>query len=310
MNKINFGNNIGYTIDNYINKKNIINYLFENIDIYKLNNYIIKNNDDLLFIHNNNYYLVENIYGDDYIFITKKIKDIYYVVLIEKKTINFEHLNYNDLNIISIKIRLKLECYNGCIFDGRIVNLGGCYSFIINKVYKLYGENMVNIKIDDIFKKCEQFINDSYIIDSHMNIINFKLCKLHDINNFKILYEKKKNISSFDFINENYQKTYRYYLNNIDNDLKNVIIYGKLINTDVVEYYSYDKNNILQRIGISHIPNLKISKLVNENLNDNLRKIGCKLDYRFKKFVPIIIYNDDDDIKITKFEEVLDKIVF
>ena len=53
----------------------------------------------------------------------------------------------NFSNIISIRIRLKLDTYKGTIADGRLVNLGGCCAFIINKVYKLYGEDMEKYSI-------------------------------------------------------------------------------------------------------------------------------------------------------------------
>ena len=84
-NKILFGNNVGYKINNYLFKKKIINYLQSNVDNYKFNYNTITSEDDLLTIKNNSYIVIPNIVGDDYIFISVKLQDMFYVVLIEKK---------------------------------------------------------------------------------------------------------------------------------------------------------------------------------------------------------------------------------
>ena len=135
--KILFANSVGYKINNYLIKKKVIDYLQNNVDIYKIKNNFILDENDLLTIKNENLSILPNIVGDDYIFVSIKHNGMYYAVLVEKNTLDFEDTNYNNLNIISIKIRLANKTYDGTIFDGRIVNLGGCCAFIINKIYKL-----------------------------------------------------------------------------------------------------------------------------------------------------------------------------
>ena len=73
--KILFGNNVGYQINNFIVKKKIIDFLFNNVDLYKLNYNIIKDEQDLLKIKNESYSLLPNIVGEDYIFIAIPIFD-------------------------------------------------------------------------------------------------------------------------------------------------------------------------------------------------------------------------------------------
>ena len=136
--KILFGNSVGYKINNYLIKKKIIDYLQDNVDVFRFNDNLISEEDNLLTIKNQDYIVVPNIVGEDYIFVSIKLKENYFVVLIEKKTIsNFKNINYNNLNMISIQIRLKANTYEGTVFDGRVVNLGGCCAFIINKVHRL-----------------------------------------------------------------------------------------------------------------------------------------------------------------------------
>ena len=186
------------------------------VDSYKLDYSKIEDESHLINIKNNDSLLLPNIVGDDYIFVAKKIREIFFLAFIEKKTLNFNNLNYNDLNIINAKVRVKKDVYNGTIFDGRIVNLGGCTSFIINKIFKLNGDDMEKYSLIECHKFAETFIKESYIIDSNMNSIFFKLnkiFKLNEISNLvnKNIAESKFKFSSIDFVFKNYSKTYIYY---------------------------------------------------------------------------------------------------
>ena len=105
-------------------------------------------------------------------FICKKFKDKYYVCLIEKKTIDFK--NFNKINIISVKIRLKIKSYEGCIFDGRIVNLGGCCAYLITKPFMVYGK-LIERNFKNSLECLKEFVNESYIVDPNMNSILFKI---------------------------------------------------------------------------------------------------------------------------------------
>ena len=306
-----FGNNVGYKINNYFVKQKIISYLTKNVDSYKLVNNIIKNEDDLIKIQNDKYSIMPNIVGDDYIFIATKIKENYFLVLIEKKTLSdLNNINYNKLNIIKIKIRFDIKTYNGTIFDGRVVNLGGCITFIINKCYKLYGEDMEKYKIKECHDFLHKFISKSYIIDTNMNTIFFKQNKIFDLNMLEEMINiniknSRFNFSSIDFISPCSSKTYRYYYNNQDIQCKEAVMFGKLINVDVIELYSHcNIDNKLKRIDIAHIPNIKTSIKCNNHVSKiNLTKLKCRLDYRFKKWIPeeIIV---DDNLEVNDYNEI------
>lgn len=304
--KILFGNNVGYKINSYVIKKQIIDYLLDNVDQFKIKLCNITEETNLLDIKNNNFVISPNIVGDDYIFICKKLKDKYYVCLIEKKTINFK--NFNKINIISVKIRLKLKSYDGCIFDGRIVNLGGCCAYIISKPFQLYG-NRIEVNFQNNLDDLKEFINDTYIIDSNMNCILFKINKFYEVNEIndlvnEIIPKSNFKFSSIDFVNLDMTNTYRYYITSQDNDLKYAYLYGKLINTDVVELFTYDSDNKLRRIGIANIPNIHTSKICNEYVSSKgFTTIYCKFDYRFKKWTPLEL-DLDNKKDLDSFDDV------
>lgn len=307
--KIEFGNNIGYKINNYVIKKKILDYVVKNVEFYKMKYHLIESEDDLLDIKNNDYILLPNIVGDDYIFISCRIKEVYYVVLIEKKTIDFKNLNYNNINMICVKIRLKLETYNGTIFQGRIVNIGGCCVFIINQVYMINGIN--NINYND-FNNVDNFIKSSYIYDDNMNVILFKVNRSYNVDKINYLIKdkllnSKYKFSSIDFISND--KTYRYYFNSLDFEKKECILYGKLIDIDVIELYSNNINNNIKRIDIAHIPDIKTSRICNKHIsNKDLTIIKCHLDYKYKKWIPNeIIF---DNVNVDNYEKIIDMMTY
>jgi len=312
--KILFGNSVGYKINNYLIKKKIIDYLQDNVDVFRFNDNLISDEDNLLTIKNQDYIVVPNIVGEDYIFVSIKLKENYFVVLIEKKTIsNFKNINYNNLNIISIQIRLKADTYKGTIFDGRVVNLGGCCAFIINKVHMLYGNNLNGKDIYDIYQTTEDFISESYVIDPNMNTILFKLNRIYELNEIDTLINEKIpnskfKFSSLDFISNDCSKTFRYFYTNQDYDLKTATMYGKLLNVDVIELFSEDESDKIRRIGIAHVPDIKTSQICNQYVSPSeLTAIKCKLNYRFKKWVPEEIFLEDKDIN--SYEDIMNKML-
>lgn len=310
-NKIIIGSSVGYEITKYDNKNKIISYLINNISNYKLNNNFIKNKDNLNELLDENYKVLPNIVGEDYIFLCKRLNDKYYVVLIEKNSFDLDNINFNKINIISLKIRLNLKCYDGTIFDGRLVNLGGTNVFIINKVFMLYGDKLNNLTIEDKYEKANDFIDNSYIIDSNMKCISFKLNRLYNINEFDDLINNKlKNskykFSSIDFVKDNFEKSYRLYFSNQDSKSNFVNILGKLIDVDVVELFTKDNINKIRRIGIAHIPDINTSLLCNKYISENeLTNLRCKFNFRFKKWIPLEIINNKK-FECTNYELVED----
>ena len=137
-----------------------------------------------------------------------------------------------------------------------------------------------------------------------MNTILFKLNRIYGLNDLESLVNdkipnSKYKFSSLDFIKDDSSKTYRYYYTNQDYKDKSAVMYGKLINVDVVELFAKDQNNKIKRIGIAHIPDIKTSQICNQYVSSSdLTILKCKLNYRFKKWTPQEIYLDDHETDI------------
>ena len=146
-----------------------------------------------------------------------------------------------------------------------------------------------------------------------MNTILFKLNRIYELNEMDTLINEKIpnskfKFSSLDFISNDCSKTFRYFYTNQDYDLKTVTMYGKLINVDVIELFSKDENEKIRRIGIAHIPDIKTSQICNQYVSGSqLTTIKCKLNYRFKKWVPEEIFLEDKDID--SYEDIMNKML-
>ena len=307
--KVIIGSNVGYEILKYDIKSKIFNYLVESVSKSKLESNLIKNECNLNDLLDNNYNILPNIVGEDYIFICKKLNDKYYVVLVEKNSFDLSNINFNKINIISLKIRLNLKSYDGTIFEGRLVNLGGTNVFIINKVFMLDGSRLDNLALDDIYEKTNEFIDNSYILDTNMNSILFKLNRVYKIYEFDDLLSNKLKsskykFSSIDFVKSNFENTYRLYFSNQDYNSNFVNILGKLIDIDVIELYAKDNMNKIRRIGIAHIPDINTSLLCNKFISKNeLSNLRCKFNFKFKKWVPLKVINEKY-FECAKYEDI------
>jgi len=60
-----------------------------------------------------------------------------------------------------------------------------------------------------------------------------------------------------------------------------------LINTDIPDVYDVHEDVDKEKLGIAHIPNLKISHMCNEQIKDVPVKFNCRFDNSFKKWIPI-----------------------
>jgi hypothetical protein len=308
-NKIILGSNVGYEITKYDIKSKIFNYLINNVNDYKLNNNSIRNEDNLNELLDNKYYILANIVGEDYIFLCKRINEKYFTILIERNSFDLDNIDFNKINIISLKLRFTSKSYDGTIFDGRLVNIGGSNVFIINKIFMLNGDNLSNLNIDHKYEKVNNFIDNQFIKDSNMNSLSFKLNRLHEINEFDYLINEKLvnskyKFSSMDFVKSDFEKNYRLYFSNQDYKSCYANILGKLIDVDVIELFSKDSSKKIRRIGIAHIPDINTSLLCNKYmLNNELTNLRCKFNFRFKKWVPLEIINNKK-FECTNYETV------
>jgi hypothetical protein len=166
-----------------------------------------------------------------------------------------------------------------------------CSNFSL-KINKLYRYNMLNDMITNIIPNCNYDIQG--------------LIFLPKISGISIIYVDKKNQQSdtkIEITNNNIITNSPNYNNssiNMINDMKEFLLSrtysyetdGKISNlyvekTNIIDVYNiYENKDTYNKIGIAHIPSMKISQYCNENIID---KHLCKCIYykEFNKWIPL-----------------------
>lgn len=238
------------------------------------------------------------------------------------------NLNLKEVKIIEINLKANTILFNGSIFDGKMLTLnkdGNKQSyFLVFDCYLLMGKENVSqemkskyFTLDKIFSThlsdnpCANFpikINKLYQYEEIDNLINNILPTISFPTNgiifspkysgISIIFnEQKKEVVNYNSKNElsnvstDYdmirdlkeylsQRTYHYENFN----MKKQFIITK---TDIPDVYTLkDENNI--KIGIAHIPSLKISHQVKAWLkNQKYTKVECVYHKQFDKWIPI-----------------------
>jgi hypothetical protein len=308
--KINIGeNNHGYIINEYQEKFQIINYLYETLEPEIYSTKFIESENDLLELKNNKYHVLPHFVGGKYLLLFKSIKECDYCVLINKSSLreSTADINYNNIKIISIKLRTKPITYSGTIFDGTLINVKGKNMFIINNSYYLGGKNILEYTLEERYTLIDNYIEDNIINDNHMNnIIKPVLNQLSSYDDLKeLVYNKIKKsplpINGIIFVSDRVDINYVFIENvSITNDDK---IYAtfQIRKTPITDVYDLflDTNKDIARYGIAHVPSIKCSHFCLDLFKNKKRHdiilVDCYYSHKFKKWIPEIISKNQLD---------------
>jgi hypothetical protein len=160
-----------------------------------------------------------------------------------------------------------------------------CNNFKL-KINKLYKYNMLDEIVKNVIPNCELEIIGLifYPIKSGVSYIfteksiektpqsNTQNIKIISNDSYNMIFQIKEFLSSRVYSYEN-------------NSMKKVL---ELEPTDITDvYYVYDNDS---KLGIAHIPNLKVSNYCRENINEK-KKCLCSFSKQFNKWIPLNIVN-------------------
>lgn len=211
------------------------------------------------------------------------------------------------------------------VYDGN--NSGARYFMLIKDCYYLMGNKIIDIEmlqkmthIDNVIKtqftntfKCKNFVfkinrlsNYSElkeIIEKYIPSCNVKIQGLEFYPKFSgvnVVYleksQEKVNITSNNQPDDNIVAKSYDLIVNMTEYLKNrqysYEVNGKMKklwikNTEIPDVYDVYDNNDEDKLGIAHIPNLKISHMCKNNITDSSVKYNCRFDKDFKKWIPV-----------------------
>lgn len=212
-------------INNYYTKSIILKYLYSKIDISELTYKIISYENELSEISDEFKYIQLGYVGSNNFLLFIKIENKFYSVMIDKRSLNynFNKLDINRVKIIKINKRFSKNIYDGTIFDGvyLINKFNNEKKFIINDVYYLTGNNMMNNKMKHKFIYLDSYLNiNPCVNDSNFSNISFTINKCYEFNEIDEVYndinvnKDKHFIKGLHFIKDISGNKIIYFLNN------------------------------------------------------------------------------------------------
>jgi hypothetical protein len=182
-------------------------------------------------------------------------------------------------NILSMEMEHKMLYLNDIINSNLSQSSCDNFSFKLNKLYKY---NDLPDLIKNIIPTCGIESNGIifYLKQSGNSIIHIekkqeKITKVIESKTFDIIY------NFTDFLKS------RVYSYEKDNKHKTFLI-SKTSIPDVYELYNKKDE---PKIGIAHIPNLKISQYCANNIINPFTKVNCIYNLEFDKWIPLNIIN-------------------
>ena len=182
--KIKFGSSYGILLKDINLKKNIVNYLFSNIDLSKYRYSMLKNEMNLSFLKNNKHYVSPNFKGINYLVIFMLLDNKKYCVLIDKKNLSYhkQSINYYKLNIIKIKMMTNSNLFNGTIIDGKLISMSDKKKdyFLIKDCYMIMNSSCESMEMSQKMAYLNSILKNNFNGKKYCDNFIFKLNKLYD----------------------------------------------------------------------------------------------------------------------------------
>jgi len=200
--KIRFGSNYGILLKDINLKKNIVNYLFSNIDLSKYRYNMLKNDMNLSFLKNNKHYVSPNFRGINYLILFMLVDSKKYCVLIDKKNLSYhkKNINYYKLNIIKIKMLTNNNLFNGTILDGKLISMSEkkIDYFLIKDCYMMMNTSCENMEMSQKMEYLNSILKNNFNGKNYCSNFVFKLNKLYDYEDIEDIKKRAENKDSND----------------------------------------------------------------------------------------------------------------
>lgn len=325
MNKqLNFGNSKGLVINDINIKNKIIDNLFNSIDLSKFRYKILKDMNNLNFLKNNPHFITPNYKGLNYYLFFTEINNRNYCVAIDKRKLSYhkDKVDIKNTFIIRFKIDVKNTIYKGTLFDTKLIRKEYDYIMLIKDCYLLMGSSLLHMDMLTKAKHINNILNNQFSKNC-CNNFKIKINKFYDYNNLEnlikniipscalecqglifypkfsginIIYIDKKKDKIDISNNSSVEIKSCNLISNLEDFLMNrqysYELEGKkkklwLEKTSITDVYNVYEKKENDKIGIAAIPNLKISLLCQNEVNDEPILFTCVYNKKFKKWIPI-----------------------
>ena len=251
-----------------------------------------------------------------------------FCVAIDRRKLSYHKDQVEIKTVFMVKIHMKVSdsIFNGTIFDGKLIESSNKFIFLIQDSFYLMGKKILDMEmsqkmghLDNILKLhfsdpnvCENFlvkINKLCDYEGLENLINIVLpnCDIPiqglvffpKYSGVSIIHIEKKSEKIDIETNQNQiieNKSYDIIYNFANFLRERIYSYEKgdktkkfwLSKSNIPDVYNLSEKEDSERLGIAHIPNIKISHMCNEKMKDTKPvKFNCVYHTKFKKWIPV-----------------------
>jgi hypothetical protein len=184
--------------DNRI-KTELVDYLFNNVDLSKYRYNMLSNLQKLEFLKTNPHYVAPNYKGINYLMVFKSINNNKYCVLIPKKNLSYHRnqCNVKNLFVIRLKVDVAESMFNGTILDGKVISSNEednlINLFLIKDCYYLMGNNLEGMEMKQKMMHMNTIIKNNFNGKNTCNNFEFKLNNLLEYQSLEQIIENIKN---------------------------------------------------------------------------------------------------------------------
>lgn len=184
------------------NMKKIIDYVYESLEIQRYKYMLLGEENDLQLLNKNKYYVAPNYGGTNCLFVFLKIRDRYYSVLIDKKTLSYnkERNEIDKVKTIPVRVRLGKDLYKGTILDGTLLG-SDKKVFIVNDIYRMQGNNLTNDNIKNKIINITSYLSVNSVQDDVLNNIEIHVNTVYELPKVRqLVYEDIPQVRYNDFV--------------------------------------------------------------------------------------------------------------
>lgn len=281
-------------------KSDIIDYLYTSIDINKHKYYLLRTFDDLKQLKQTEHHVSPNFSGKNCFIIFKKIKKVYYSIIVDRQTLKYNKVfvDLKNVKFIPFNVKAKISIYNGTILDCKRIKINdNQYVLLITDVFYLEGKDITSEYIKEKLDKIKIYLDQNIKLPYKFT---FDVNKLYDYNRIKDIVNENKNNKLYNiygiiFYPKKSGMTLLFNDLNLEEDEKNDntifnIQLKKGNYPDVYDTFILNEDNKLAKSGIAYIPTLKLSQYCEKiflSLNDKPIIFKCKYNNDYQKWEPI-----------------------
>jgi len=317
---VTFGISEAIPINDFTTKNKIINYLFDSFDLSKFRFNMLDNLERLNNLKQNIHYVSPNFKGFQYFLLFTKINNQSMCLAIDKKKLSYHKnkVNIKYINIFKVRVNTSASIFNGTLFDCKLMLTKNTSIMLIKDCYMIMGNKLLTMEMKEKMTYINNIINNQFSKTCCSNFV-FKLNKLYEYDQLDILINNvmpkcKFTVQGLIFypqysgITTIYMEHKKESINYESNEIVENKSYDMISNineflssrkydyekgkikklfiekTDITDVYNlYDSD---KKIGIAHVPNLKTSIYLQENINSK-QEINCIFNKKFNKYIPL-----------------------